>query len=100
MLQTFQPEILLTIYLKPEHWAAIREGLEGMPVREVLLPEALVAIQRTLAGKTGSSEIGRGTVLLGLFAIRLLMLLKSLWQSRRVGRGSSICGTQNLRILF
>ena len=61
VLQTFQPEILRTVYLKPEHWSAIRAGMEGVPVKGTAAG-IFRGYKGTLAGKTGSSETGRGTV--------------------------------------
>ncbi|HMM21964.1 MAG TPA: penicillin-binding protein 2 [Selenomonadales bacterium] len=56
-----QPEVARTIYLKPEHWEAIRRGLEAVPVKGTAA-SVFQGFGQTLAGKTGSAETGRGTV--------------------------------------
>jgi penicillin-binding protein 2 len=57
----YKPEILRTIYLKPEYWEAIRKGLKGV-VTEGTALSVFSGFTPSLAGKTGSAETGRGTV--------------------------------------
>jgi len=57
----FNPEVLRTVYLRPEVWDTIRQGLEGA----ITTGTAAITFQgfgRRVAGKTGSAETGRGTV--------------------------------------
>lgn len=56
-----QPEILRTIYLRPEIWQIIRSGLEAVTTRGT----ASIVFQgynQKVAGKTGSAETGRETI--------------------------------------
>jgi penicillin-binding protein 2 len=56
-----KPEILRTVYLRPEIWQIIRSGLEAVTTRGT----ASVVFQgynQKVAGKTGSSETGRETI--------------------------------------
>lgn len=55
-----EPEVLRTVYLRPDVWDTIREGLVGVTTKAT----ASVVFQGLpvkVAGKTGSSETGRGT---------------------------------------
>lgn len=61
VLNQLQPEVLRTIYLKPEIWSTLHHGLESV-VKEGTASSAFQGFKQTLAGKTGSAETGRGTV--------------------------------------
>lgn len=56
----FPPEILRTIYLRPEIWDAIRKGLAGVTA-EGTAASVFRGYTINVAGKTGSSETGKGT---------------------------------------
>jgi penicillin-binding protein 2 len=55
------PEVLRTIYLKPEIWSILHRGLEAV-VKEGTASGVFQGFKQTIAGKTGSAETGRGTV--------------------------------------
>lgn len=57
----YKPEILRTIYLKPEYWDAIKKGLSGV-ITEGTASSIFRGFTPSVAGKTGSAETGRGTV--------------------------------------
>ena len=55
-----EPEVMHTVYLKPEHWAVIRQGL----VEVTTVGTGAAAFRNfpyKVAGKSGSAETGRGT---------------------------------------
>ncbi|MCX7780389.1 MAG: penicillin-binding protein 2 [Negativicutes bacterium] len=58
--KTFRPEVLRTVYLRPEVWASIREGLEAVTTRGTGAA-VFAGMPQPVAGKTGSAETGRGT---------------------------------------
>lgn len=58
--ETIEPEILRTIYLRPEVWESIRRGLEAV-VSKGTGKAVFQGIGKTAAGKSGSAETGRGT---------------------------------------
>jgi penicillin-binding protein 2 len=58
---TLTPEILRNIYLRPDIWQTIRQGLEGVPVSGTAA-SGFQGFPKPIAGKTGSAETGRGTV--------------------------------------
>lgn len=60
-LEQYPPEILRTVYLKPEYWETLRQGLEAVITRGTA---ALIfkGFPQKIAGKTGSAETGRNTV--------------------------------------
>ncbi|VBB08838.1 Hypothetical protein LUCI_4119 [Lucifera butyrica] len=58
--QSFPPEVLRTVYLKPEYWDTIRQGLKGV-VSQGTATSVFQGYPGTLAGKTGSAETGTGT---------------------------------------
>ncbi|MCE5286296.1 MAG: penicillin-binding protein 2, partial [Pelosinus sp.] len=56
----YQPEILRTIYLRPEYWDAIRQGLKGVTTQGTAV-SVFSGCSISVAGKTGSAETGTGT---------------------------------------
>jgi penicillin-binding protein 2 len=59
--KNYQPEILRTIYLRPEYWDAIRKGLAKVTT-EGTAASVFSGFKFSAAGKTGSAETGKGTV--------------------------------------
>lgn len=60
VLENYQPEVLRTIYLRPDIWDAIRRGL--VQVTTVGTASSVFkGFQPVIAGKTGSAETGRNT---------------------------------------
>lgn len=60
LVQKIAPQVLRTIYLRPDVWDTVRQGLTAVTARGT----AAVVFQGfpfQVAGKTGSSETGRGT---------------------------------------
>lgn len=57
---TIKPEVLRTIYLRPEHWGALRQGLEAV-VSSGTGAGAFRGLGQRVAGKSGSAETGNGT---------------------------------------
>lgn len=60
LLEQLQPELLRTIYLQPETWNIIRQGLVAVTTRGTGAA-VFQGAPYSLAGKTGSAETGRGT---------------------------------------
>jgi penicillin-binding protein 2 len=58
--QKLTPAVARTVYLAPETWETIRRGLEGVVTRGTAAT-VFQGFGQTAAGKTGSSETGRGT---------------------------------------
>lgn len=60
VVQTFPAEILRRVYLQPEHWELVRQGL-----KQVAASGTGAAVfrdfQPAIAGKSGSAETGKGT---------------------------------------
>ncbi|WP_188399035.1 penicillin-binding protein 2 [Sporomusa sp. GT1] len=54
------PEVLWTIYLRPEVWDTVRQGLIAVTTRGTGAA-AFKDFPQTIAGKSGSAETGRGT---------------------------------------
>lgn len=54
------PEVLWTIYLRPEVWDTVRQGLIAVTTRGTGAG-AFKDFPKTIAGKSGSAETGRGT---------------------------------------
>jgi penicillin-binding protein 2 len=59
--KNYQPEVLRTIYLRPEYWDAIRKGLIGVTTQGTA-SSVFSGYKISVAGKTGSAETGTGTV--------------------------------------
>ncbi|HWR43473.1 penicillin-binding protein 2 [Sporomusa sp.] len=57
-LEKFEPEVLRTVYLKPEIWDTIRQGLVGVTTKGTA-SKVFAGFPKTVAGKTGSAETGR-----------------------------------------
>ena len=61
VIQSYQSEVIHTIYLKPEAWDIIRNGLVAVTTKGTGLG-VFQGITPTVAGKSGSAETGTGTV--------------------------------------
>jgi penicillin-binding protein 2 len=60
LAETMEAEVLRRVYLRTEIWESIRHGLENVVSKgSAAIP--LQGIGRSVAGKTGSAETGRGT---------------------------------------
>ncbi|EAX47044.1 Peptidoglycan glycosyltransferase [Thermosinus carboxydivorans Nor1] len=59
-IQDFPAEVLRTVYLRPEVWDIIRQGLAAVTARGTAAAP-FQGFPYPVAGKTGSSETGRGT---------------------------------------
>lgn len=59
--QTYSPEVLRTVYLKPEIWDIIKNGLVAVTTRGTA-STVFQGFSPRIAGKTGSAETGKGTV--------------------------------------
>ena len=55
-----EPEVLQTVYLQPEVWESLRQGLEAV-VDGGTAAASFQNMDVRVAGKTGSAETGRGT---------------------------------------
>lgn len=60
IVETMQPEVLRTIYLRPEVWETVRQGLLAVTARGTGA-SSFRDFPKPVAGKSGSSETGRGT---------------------------------------
>lgn len=60
LVEKLQPEVLRTIYLRPEVWDTIRQGMIGVTAHGTGAA-VFQGFPKTVAGKSGSSETGRGT---------------------------------------
>lgn len=60
LVEKYQPEVVRTVYLRPEVWDTIRQGLIAVTTRGTGAT-VFRGIRVPVAGKTGSSETGRGT---------------------------------------
>ncbi len=58
--QDFEPEIARTVYLRPEVWEVIRQGMLSVTTRGTGAA-VFQGFAQTVAGKSGSAETGRGT---------------------------------------
>jgi penicillin-binding protein 2 len=58
VIETFQPEVLRTIYLKPDSWETIRKGLVEVTTSGTA-SVVFNGFPQKVAGKTGSAETGR-----------------------------------------
>ena len=58
--EKLQPEVLRTIYLRPEVWDTVRQGMLAVTARGTGA-SVFKGLPQTVAGKSGSSETGRGT---------------------------------------
>lgn len=58
--QAFEPEIARTVYLQPEVWELIRQGMQAVTTRGTGA-SAFQGFAQSVAGKSGSAETGRGT---------------------------------------
>ena len=61
VLAQYQPEVFQTVYLKPEIWDTVRKGLISVTT-EGTGAAVFKDLDVTVAGKSGSSETGKGTV--------------------------------------
>lgn len=57
---SYAPEILQTVYLRPEVWETIRQGLQAVTTRGTA-SAVFAGLALPVAGKTGSAETGRNT---------------------------------------
>lgn len=55
-----EPEVIRTVYLRPEDWETIRQGMLGVTSRGTGA-SVFNGFPKTVAGKSGSAETGRGT---------------------------------------
>lgn len=60
VVKEYKPEVLRTIYLRPDVWDTLRRGLLGVTSRGTA-SRAFQGLAEKVAGKTGSAETGRGT---------------------------------------
>ncbi|HEY3426028.1 MAG TPA: penicillin-binding protein 2 [Negativicutes bacterium] len=60
MIEKYQPEVLRTIYLRPEIWETIHKGLISVTSKGTAA-SVMQGLSPAIAGKTGSAETGRGT---------------------------------------
>ena len=60
VLEQYKPEVLRTIYLRPDVWETIHQGLVAVTTRGTAT-RVFQGLPIKVAGKTGSSETGRGT---------------------------------------
>ena len=58
IIEAFGPEVLRTVYLKPEDWETIRKGLLEVTANGTA-SVVFKSFPHTVAGKTGSAETGR-----------------------------------------
>lgn len=58
LAQKFAPEVLRTIYLRPEVWDTLRQGMLAVTTRGTGAA-AFTGFARAVAGKSGSAETGR-----------------------------------------
>lgn len=61
LVEDLQPEVLRTVYLQPAIWDTLRSGLVAVTTRGTAAA-AFRNFRPAVAGKTGSSETGTGTV--------------------------------------
>jgi penicillin-binding protein 2 len=61
LVAEYQPEVMRTVYLRPEIWDTIRSGLKAV-TQEGTAASIFRDFPQSLAGKTGSAETGRSTV--------------------------------------
>lgn len=60
LVTQYSPEVIRTIYLRPDVWDTIRQGIVGVTSRGTAAA-IFQGLSVTVAGKTGSAETGRGT---------------------------------------
>jgi penicillin-binding protein 2 len=60
VIEKYQPEVLRTIYLRPEIWETIHKGLVSVTSKGTAA-SVMQGLSPAIAGKTGSAETGRGT---------------------------------------
>ncbi|HWR41637.1 penicillin-binding protein 2 [Sporomusa sp.] len=60
LVEKLQPEVLRTIYLRPEVWDIVRQGMIAVTARGTGA-STFKGFPKTIAGKSGSGETGRGT---------------------------------------
>jgi penicillin-binding protein 2 len=60
VIEKYQPEVLRTIYLRPEIWETIHKGLISVTSKGTAA-SVMQGLSPAIAGKTGSAETGRGT---------------------------------------
>lgn len=60
LVEKYHPEVVRTVYLRPEVWETIRQGMIAVTQRGTGAT-VFRGIKVPVAGKTGSSETGRGT---------------------------------------
>ncbi len=67
LIQKNEPEVLRTIYLRPEIWDAIRQGLKVVTTQGTAA-STFQGFTPVIAGKTGSAETGQGNTVHSWFA--------------------------------
>ncbi|SMD10534.1 penicillin-binding protein 2 [Sporomusa malonica] len=60
LIEKLQPEVLRTIYLRPEVWDTVRQGMMAVTAKGTGAA-VFKGFPKTVAGKSGSGETGRGT---------------------------------------
>ena len=60
IVQKVEPEVIRTVYLRPEVWATIRQGMLAVTTLGTGA-SVFKGFPKTVAGKSGSAETGRGT---------------------------------------
>ncbi|MDF2569207.1 MAG: mrdA 2 [Sporomusa sp.] len=60
LVEKMQPEILRTVYLRPEVWDTVRQGMVAVSAKGTGAT-VFKGFPKTVAGKSGSAETGRGT---------------------------------------
>ncbi|SDE95271.1 penicillin-binding protein 2 [Sporomusa acidovorans] len=60
LVQKVEPEVIRTVYLRPEVWDIIRQGMTAVTTRGTGAA-VFQGFPRTVAAKSGSAETGRGT---------------------------------------
>ena len=60
VVEQYKPEVLRTIYLRPDVWETIHQGLVAVTTQGTATT-VFQGLTVKVAGKTGSSETGRGT---------------------------------------
>ncbi|BBB90258.1 MAG TPA: penicillin-binding protein 2 [Methylomusa anaerophila] len=60
VIQAYQPEIARTVYLRPEVWDTVRQGMRAV-IEKGTAAAVFTGFPRAVAGKTGSAETGKGT---------------------------------------
>lgn len=67
LVEKYEPEVLRTIYLRPEIWDTIRQGLKVVTTKGTAA-STFQGFTPIVAGKSGSAETGRGNTVHSWFA--------------------------------